>query len=193
VKALLLYLLVVFALVALFLIWIVYRRNRNWRRFAVKYRFNYSQGKSMKKPVVYGEIQGRPFRLWKTREATGPGTVGLELVEMSMGILGYVPAGLEVSKRPVSQAAQDPSELRSGDAAFDQVAVVKGETPAEVIRYLSPERRNAILEMLAFDSADWAGIRGERAILIDRRMVGTLEDVERRFQFLFDLVKRLDA
>jgi hypothetical protein len=185
--------------VALVLVLLAYRRNRSWRRFAIKYRFNCSQGRWLRKPVVYGEIQGRAFRLSKIKESLGADVMGLETVEMSMGLLGYVPTGLEIARRQASEVTQGPSTpnssgtIKSGDEAFDQAVAVKGAEPAEATNYMTAGRRQAILELLSVESADWAGVRDERAVLVERGMAASMASLERRFQFLFDLVKRLDG
>jgi len=64
------YLLVAAALVVSLSIFLAYRRNRNWRQFATKYRFQYKQNAVMRNPRVAGEIQGRSFRLHKAQTSS---------------------------------------------------------------------------------------------------------------------------
>lgn len=187
------YLLFFVALVVAASIFLAYRRTRNWRQFAAKYRFTFKQEPWLRKPRVFGEIQGRSFRLRKAETSSDTGVLGLELVEMTMGLFGRLPKGLEISKSATSLTDEASSQsILTGDQAFDEKVFVKGENTAEVLRYLASERRQAILELFDWESADWAGLRDNRVVLIERRMVSSLAHLEKRFHFLLDVVRRLD-
>ncbi|MFB3904496.1 MAG: hypothetical protein ACE15E_13690 [Acidobacteriota bacterium] len=86
------------ALVVAVSVFLAYRRTRNWRRFAAEYRFTFKQEPRLRKPRVLGEIQGRPFRLPKAETSSDTGLLGLEMVEMTMGLFGRLPKGLDISK-----------------------------------------------------------------------------------------------
>jgi len=188
------YLLVFVALVVAASILLAHRRTRNWRQFAAKYRFTFKQERLLRKPRVFGEIQGRSFRLRKAETSSDTGVLGLELIEMTMGLFGRLPNGLEISKSATSLTdAGSSHSILTGDPAFDEKVIVKGENAAEILKYLAPERRRAVLDLLNWESADWAGVRDNRVVLIERRMVSSLAHLEKRFHFLFDVARRLDA
>lgn len=188
------YLLIFVALVVVASVFLAYRRTRNWRRFAAKYRFSFKQQSWLRRPRVYGEIQGRSFRLHKAETSSDTGLLGMELVEMTMGLFGRLPKGLEISKSAPSLSDEASSHsILTGDPSFDENVFVKGENTAEVLRYLAAERRRAVLELLKWQSGEWAGVRDNRVVLIERRMVSSLPHLEKRFHFLFDIARRLDA
>ncbi|RPI28747.1 MAG: hypothetical protein EHM61_04050 [Acidobacteria bacterium] len=187
------YLLALIVLVVAASVFLAYRRNRNWRQFATKYRFQYRQNALLRNPRVVGEIQGRSFRLRKAETSSDTGLLGVELVEMSMGLLGRLPKGLEITKSATSLADEiSAPSIKTGDQEFDDAAFVKGNDSAVVLDYLTLPRRLAILELFAWDTADWAGIRDNQVVLIERRMVSDAQHLEERFQFLFDVARRLD-
>lgn len=188
------YLLIFVALVVAASIVLTYRRTRNWRRFATKYRFTFKQEPWLRKPRVFGEIQGRSFRLHKAETSSDTGILGLELVEMTMGLFGRLPKDLEISKSATSLADETTAHsILTGDQAFDEKVFVKAANTAEALRYLVPERRRAVVDLLNWESADWAGVRDNRVVLMERRMVSSLPYLEKRFHFLLDLARRLDA
>jgi len=188
------YLLVFAALVVAASIFLAYRRTRNWRQFASKYRFTFKQERWLRKPRVFREIPGRSFRLRKAETSSDTGVLGLELVEMTMGLFGRLPKGLEISKSATSLTEETSSRsILTGDPAFDEKVFVKGANTAEVLRYLVSERRKAVLDLFSWESADWAGLRDNRVVLIERRMVSSLAHLEKRFHFLLEIARRLDA
>ncbi|HXK61148.1 MAG TPA: hypothetical protein PLP42_14775 [Acidobacteriota bacterium] len=113
---------------------------------------------------------------------------------MSMGLLGKVPSGLEIAKTATSLKEEAAARrIQTGDPQFDEAVFVKGDNNAEVLSYLTTGRRKSILELLAWESAEWVGVRDRRVILIERRMVSSLPHLEKRFHFLFDIARRLDG
>lgn len=188
------YLLIFVALVVVASIVLAYWRTRNWRRFAAKYRFRFKQEPWLRKPRVFGEIQGRSFRLQKAETSSDTGVLGLELVQMTMGLFGRLPKDLEISKSAPSLTDEMPSHsILTGDQAFDEQVFVKATNTAEVLKYLVSERRRAVVDLLNWESADWAGVRNNRVVLMERRMVSSLPHLEKRFHFLLDIARRLDA
>jgi hypothetical protein len=193
-NSILAYLFIFIVLVALVSVVLAYQRHQNWRQFARKYRFRFRQRAWLRKPVVEGQIQGRHFRLAKAETSSDTGVMGVEMIEMTMGLLGQVPVGLIVSREaPSLTMDQESRRIKTGDHRFDESAYVEGRDRTDVVRYLSADRRQALMELLGFESADFAGIRNDRVVLTERRMVSDLAHLERRFQFLFDIARRLDG
>jgi hypothetical protein len=193
-NSILAYLFIFIVLVAIVSLILAHQRHQNWRQFARKYRFRFRQQAWLRKPIVEGQIQGRHFRLMKAETSSDTGVMGVELIEMTMGLLGRIPAGLLVSKEAPSLAPdQESRRIETGDEKLDQAAYIEGRNPPDVLHYLTTDRRQALLELLSFESADFAGIREDRVVLTERRMVSDLTNLERRFQFLFDVARRLDG
>ena len=166
------------------------RRTNTWKLFARKYGFAWRPGPPA---LVEGQVQGRPFRLYTSESSSDTGLLGVEVVGMSLGLLSTVPEDLEVVNAAAVRAAERPgySKVETGDEAFDQDAAVVARDENRAISFLNPRRRAALLELVKFPGALWAGLRDRQLILTERRAVSDLDHLEKRFHVLLRVMREM--
>jgi len=184
------YLLAGLAVLAFLTFFLRRRRSNTWKQFARKYGFAWRPGPPA---FVEGQVQGRPFRLYTSETSSDTGLLGVEVVGMSLGLLSTVPEDLEIVNAGAVRAAERPgyASVKTGDEGFDHDAVVVARDANGAITFLNHRRRAALLELVKFPGALWAGLRDRQLILTERRVVSDLDDLEKRFHLLLRVMREM--
>jgi hypothetical protein len=114
--------------------------------------------------------------------------LGIVEVELSLGILGPLPAGLEMEDATgvigEAQRVLEEHTVSTGDEEFDRSVVVRGADPGAVQAYLTPVRRRTFLELVKRHASGEVGLAAGRIYLRDRELVSRLRDLESRLALL---------
>jgi hypothetical protein len=184
------YLVVLLAVGVLATVLLRRRRRNTWKVFARKYGFGFKPGPPA---TVEGQVQGRNFRLFTSGSSSDTGLLGVEVVGMSLAPLSAVPEDMEVVNAAASRAAERPGyqAVRTGDEPFDDKAAVLAVDPERANNFLTARRRAALLELVGFPGALFAGLRDRQLMLTERRIVSDLDNLEKRFHLLLRVMREL--
>jgi hypothetical protein len=176
--------------------WLLVRRRRNvWRRFARRHGLRAVKGATS--PRLEGVITGRPFALTMTSGGSDSEELGIVDVEMSLGLHGTLPAGLEIEDATgligEAQRVLEEHGFATGDEDFDRSVVVRGADAPGIVAYLTPDRRRAFRELVERHSTGEVGLAAGCIYLRDRELLSRIEDLESRLAVLVHLAPALDA
>jgi hypothetical protein len=192
---LLLYALISVAALVVLSILLVWRRYRNWRRFASRHGLRFSMRPWFRHPMVTGQVEGRTFRLYKAPTSSDTGLLGVDMVAMSVGLLDPPPEEMEVcSQGPAGRPLEWPEEqgIKLGDENFDRRLAVRGRNPSEIRLYMNEKRRRALLKLLDSQDAQQVGVRSGEVFLVQRRMVSDMDYLEERLRLMLDIARQLE-
>jgi hypothetical protein len=187
--------LLILFLVVLAVLTVVLRRQRHraWRAFARRYDLVFHR-ESNGRPVVTGDIDGRPCRLAISTESSDTGIVGAEVIELSLTGRFGAPDGLDIQPGTSNDPLiLDDEPIATGDDAFDGVVRILGDDPAQIRSFLTPVRREALRPL--FEETDWdsAELRGAELRIRQRRAISRVEVIEAGLHALLETSRRLEA
>lgn len=165
--------------------WAFLRRRRNeWQRFARHHDFKYREGADGL--VVAGDVDGRPFKLDVSTESSDTGFLGVENVEMILGLKSRVPDGMEVldAGGVLGEADRmiEPEAAATGDQEFDRQVLVRGNFGQPASEYLTPKRRGAVLKFLAEEPSCQIRIAGSEFVAQEREIVANVVKLDARLE-----------
>jgi len=184
------YLVVLLVLGAVATVLLRRRRRNTWKLFARKYGLMFKPGPPAS---VQGKVQGRAFRLYTAESSSDTGFLGVEVVGMSLELPPVVPENLEVVSAHTSRTVERPgyAVVETGEEGFDEKAAVLAVDVDQANAFLDARRRAALLELVTFPGALFAGLRDRQLVLTERRMVSDLNDLEKRVQLLLRVMREL--
>lgn len=158
------------------------RRGDGLRKFAERHRLHYDQ--TGPRPEIRGTVDGREFRLHQ--QSTGNNNhVWVAELEVS----GRLPPGLLFAAEKVhaewAKKAIHGEDLAVGVQQFDDNVIVQVGEPRLLQAYLTPERRQAVLDLVGMDGKLEEG----RLALFNPRGVGdvrAMEELLRRLRGIAD-------
>lgn len=171
-------------------------RKRIWARFARRHGLRYEHG-TPARIQVDGTVQGRAFRLFTPDASSDSGELGIQEVQMRVGLHGRFPAAIRTSRVEGWVGAvdrmSDLTAVPTGDEQFDRKVFVQSQDAEHVRQYLTPARRESILKLVSDARTDDAGLDGSNLFIQDREMVASLDRIEERLQLMLSLAPSLDA
>lgn len=126
------------------------RRRAAYESFAAQHGLEYHHSSW---PMLTGKIDGRDFYMgldrlrYSTGRAKGGAARSAAMLVAGIGI-NDVPEGLIVVRKGLIEKAMK-SDVATNDAEFDKRALVKCPDPAAAAAYLTPERRAALVKLVA--------------------------------------------
>jgi hypothetical protein len=178
---------------------LIQRRKTAWQRFARKHGLRYEAGSDGL--AVYGRIENRGFQLGTLSSAgSDTGALGIEEIQMSLEVHGEIPQGLELSEGGaiVGGALKMVEEniIETGDDEFDRAVVVRGNRADEVLRYLTPARKQAVLRLssVAAGTGDATfGMANSKVHIRQRDRISRSAELDRGLARLIAAARELDG
>lgn len=174
---------------------LVRRRANVWRQFARRNRLQFHKASGSQGQRVEGVLHGRRVELAVSQNSSDTGVLGAEDLVMMVELQGRVPDGLTVLPDDLGGPGDRLSQgetIDTGDAAFDEVALVRCARAEEARAYLTPGRRTALLELLNTEAQSQVGLQNGRVFVAWHEMVTQLDDLQQRLAELQSVAQRLD-
>lgn len=156
--------------------WQASRRQGVWRRFARRYRLEYSEPQPGQ-PRVTGRIDQRAVRL--ALADSGSDREGTYATVLTLAMNAPFPK-LEVHQGgllSVAERAIDGDVVETGDAQFDQQAVVHAASAQEARQFLTPVRRQALAHLLTLNPNYRTGLERGQLYIESRHARTELPDL----------------
>lgn len=175
------------------------RRRRAWRHFAGRHALRPVPSDAGSRDFV-GTVGGRSVALRQADRGSDSGELGVAVVTVSVGLAGELPDGLRIEPGtpldPLLAPSDEelPAELAAtGDEAFDARVRVRAADPDAAMRYLSAERRRAVLDLLDEYPSAYSGVRRGRVQVAMREVVARADHLEDCLEKLLAVATVLDA
>ena len=163
-----------------------------WKIFADRHKFHFdAKNKESEYPVVYGMKDGRRFFMgYFSQEVSSE--VKSTYTLMKFELKGSFPYGLQIHENFFSssftQNLIDRTVVQTLDANFDNKACVKAKNEEDALKYLTHERKEAILKLIALGGR----VKDNNLFYqIETRLAG-LENMNNKFNAFLELAKMLD-
>ncbi len=182
--------------------WLLNRRTNTWRHFARRHGFYFEptnrESGTVGHPVVSGQVDGRPFRLYAADSGSDNDLLGAAEVVMSLGVRGTLPEMLSVTQADgivgVARRHLDTeASIPTFSDFFDRQVVVHGSSATDVQHYLNAERRAALIEFLAAGRLEFAGLSEGVIFIHDREMLTNIDRLDEWLRLLRRIAPSLDA
>ena len=125
------------------------RRQEGWRRFAGRRGLSFdTKGGEYRRPVVYGEIQGLPFFMSMVSTGSADNRSVRHVTEV--GLLHTPPPGFYCIRDNFTFKtikALVTRDIPTGVPEFDARMIIRGDSPSQIIAYLTVRRRDALLRL----------------------------------------------
>jgi hypothetical protein len=177
------------------------RLNQVWREFAALRglqeqptkdgAFISFRGQNQNMPFVLECIatEGTPLQIGKLKMRRGD---AIKIFSRMKIELSGLPRGLRVYRETTWSKlgkALGMQDIATGDSRFDSSFVIKGKDPTEVLTYLTPGRRMALL--MHADELHGLELQEEGVILFQPNQIGSMGELDRYFSQLGSLASAL--
>ncbi len=174
--------------------WALVRRRRTiWQKFARRYGLEYSND-AQAGPRAVGQIHGLAFELRKA-ESSDSGPLGVEEIWMAVRTPCPPPEGVRIERAGrVEHMVRDITageSLATQDPFFDQHFIVQAEDQELAQRYLTPQRRQALVPLAELPVSCHAGLAGPLLYCQDREMVASFDRLQQRCELLCQVAQKL--